>query len=195
MSGDVPRSVEDAAGELDGPRFRPRNSLDYLLRTVQQMQVQYSAMADVKANIMITVSSVVFSITLSRLDAEHLRWPLLTLCGFSLASLIAAILAVIPSATGGKQTPPPSSAPFNVLFFGHFNQLSQDDFVEAMARVTRDDEALYEALCRDIYGAGIALAQRKFRRLRISYTCFLVGVFVAALELAYFIWYGLTPPR
>ena len=74
-----------------------RNSIDHLLRTTRQLQMDFSAMADTKANIMITVSSIVLSIMLSQMDKPAFRLPALTLGGFSLISLLLAVIAVIPS--------------------------------------------------------------------------------------------------
>lgn len=164
-------------------RFRSRSSLDYLLRTVQQTQIRHSGMADAKANMMITVSSIVFSITINQIGNQSYRWPLITLCVFSLGSLIAAILTVMPSGTRTSIAPKPGTPAFNLLFFGHFTSLSQDEFIDEIARVGHTDDTLYETICRDIYGAGTVLARRKYFRLRISYVCFLVGIFVTATEL------------
>lgn len=151
-----------------------------------------SAMADAKANMMITVSSVVFSITLSRMDASDLRWPLLTLCGFSLGSLIAAVLTVMPANTRSSSAPAPGSPLFNALFFGHFQQLDEETFMAEVARSSRTDDGLYRALLRDIYTHGKLLGARKYRRLRVSYGCFLTGVLVAGLELAFVVWRGVS---
>ena len=45
-----------------------RNTSDNMLRTAQQHHVHLSAMADTKANIIITVSSIVLTLSLGRLN-------------------------------------------------------------------------------------------------------------------------------
>ena len=52
-------------------RVPERNTADNMLRTAQQHHVQLSVMADIKANIIITVSSIVMTLTLGRLNDLH----------------------------------------------------------------------------------------------------------------------------
>ena len=55
-----------------------RTSVDNILRVNHGNQMRLGLMADQKANIMITVASIVFSITIANLDNEVMKWPLLT---------------------------------------------------------------------------------------------------------------------
>src|SRR5690606_11261416 len=104
-----------------------RTAVDFALLTTRQNQVQLNQMADTKANIMITVSSVVFSVVLSQLDKPELRIPLLTMGATALIALVLAILAVLPRVKvplrpdGEVDT---QSANFNLFFFGHFATMS-----------------------------------------------------------------------
>src|ERR1700757_728032 len=73
-----------------------RNTGDVILRTAQQHHVALSSMADTKASIIITVSSIVLTISLGRMGDPALRASVITLTGFTLAALLLAILAVLP---------------------------------------------------------------------------------------------------
>ena len=78
-----------------------RNTGDNVLRTAQQHHVQMSMMADTKANIIITVSSIVLTMALGR-SRDELHGPsALVLAVFTMLALILAILAVLllPGAT------------------------------------------------------------------------------------------------
>ena len=66
-----------------------RSTIDYALRTARQNQMQFNMMADAKAYIMITISSIVFSVVLSQLDRETFLLPFATL-GFFSARLLSA---------------------------------------------------------------------------------------------------------
>ncbi len=57
-------SVPEAASESIFDAVKARSSVDYLVRTQQQLLMQQNAMADTKANIMITASSIVITISL-----------------------------------------------------------------------------------------------------------------------------------
>jgi len=160
------------------------SALDNVLRTVQQMQVQLSAMADTKASIMITVCSIVLTVGVTRFQDPILRWPLVGLTVCTLLALLFAILAVLPSlgyprdGSGGVDILSPS---FNLLFFGHFSHLSRQRFESLLDSMARDNAEIYRMIARDLYGQGIVLARKKYRMLRYSYVTFLVGVVITAI--------------
>jgi hypothetical protein len=165
-----------------GGEFRGRGSLDYLLRTTQQGQFQLNAMADAKANIIITVASIVFSLTLTRLGEGTWLFPQLTLCIASGAALVTAILAVLPADTSVSKAPAPTSSAFNLLFFGHFQQLTKEEFTAQIGKASQTDDSLYQTMCADVYGVGTLLAQRKYKRLRLAYLFMIAGVLVAGVS-------------
>lgn len=173
-----------AAGGARSHRFSRvagRNTADYMMRTAQQHHVQISVMADTKANIMITVSSIILTLSLAQLDDSRMRAALLTLCGFTLISLLLAILAILPKfgkvELEGEALPPG----FNLLFFGHFTAMDRDRFLDQLAHVLEKDERIYEALARDVYSIGVYLDRWKYRYLRWSYLFLLSGFVVTSI--------------
>lgn len=177
--------VEDLPASI--ARFgaiRPRGTLDYALRTIQQTQNGLSSMADTKASIMITVCSIVLTVGITRFETPILRWPLVLLTGSILVSLLFAVLAVLPSMAAPRKSDGSLDvdAPwFNLFFFGHFAELSRDRFEEMLIEVARDDARIYAMLARDIYGQGLVLARKKYRMLRWSYLTFFLGIFATAV--------------
>jgi hypothetical protein len=162
--------------------IQPRSSVDNLLRTVQQHHVQLSLMADTKASLLITISSIVLTIALSRSGDPHLRPALLTLAAACLLALLLAIIAVLPTfAPRGVRS---GKLPRNILFFGHFGMMSEADFMNEITPLLQSDEQLYEAALRDIYGIGAYLYRKKYRFLRFAYVALLAGfVFATAAEV------------
>jgi hypothetical protein len=161
---------------------RPRVQLDTMLRTAQQHHVQLSAMADTKASLLITISSIVLTIALSRADQPLLRPALLTLAVASLFSLLLAIIAVLPTfAPGAVQR---GEARRNLLFFGHFGEMSEQEYLKQMEPLLHSDTLIYEALLRDLYGIGAYLYRKKYRFLRFAYVALLTGFILAtAVEI------------
>ncbi len=162
-----------------------RSTADDLLGVVGNHHVQLSAMADVKANIIITASSIVLTLALSHMEDAAYRTTVMLLLPFVTLALLFAIIAVLPkhrSITWNEGTVRP--ARFNLLFFGHFAQLSKERYLREMAHLLKDDRAIYEAQCEDIYGIGHYLDAYKYRYLRWSYLCFLAGFLLAALSSA-----------
>lgn len=158
-----------------------RNTADNVLRTAQQHHVQLSAMADTKANIIITVSSIVLTLSLGRVADPELRVSVLILAGFTLFALLLAILAVLPKYRPIRlrdETLPPN---FNLLFFGHFAELSRERYLTEINRVLMPDGSPYVIWASDIYSLGTYLAHHKYRYLRYSYLFFLTGFVLACL--------------
>jgi hypothetical protein len=175
------RPVSDEAGQ----RFagvRARSSVDNVLRTIQQHHVQLSVMADTKASILITISSIVLTIALSRSENPALRPALLTIAVSSLISLLLAIVAVLPTFRRRRNM----SA--NLFFFGHFASMSETEFMEALERTLESDEALYTAAARDIHSMGVYLFRKKYRFLRLAYIALLTGFIIATAVEAWVVW-------
>jgi hypothetical protein len=161
----------------------PRTSVDNLLRTVQQHHVQLSTLADTKASLIITISSIVLTIALSRAGDPALRAALLTLAVACLLALLLAIFAVLPTFAPRVRR----GATRNLLFFGHFGPLTEDEFLDEMERVMQSDALLYETALRDIYSLGTYLYRKKFRYLRYSYVALLTG-FILATIVEVWVW-------
>lgn len=160
-----------------------RNTGDVLLRTTQQHHVQLSAMADLKANILITVSSIVLTLSMRQLNDPALRISLLVLAAFTLVALALAVVAILPKyrPIRLKGEHPALPAQFNLLFFGHFAELPRERFLREVAAAMRSDGSVYRTMAKDIYGLGWYLSHHKYRYLRLSYLFFLAGFVSACL--------------
>jgi hypothetical protein len=186
-------SVDDGpipATSADTPELRAmyaaipeRNTGDVILRTTQQHHVALSTMADTKANIIITVSSIVLTLSLGRMGEPALRASVLTLTGFTLTALLLAILAVLPKYRPLRLKPgQPLPPQFNLLFFGHFSELDKQRYMREMAERLKVDGSVYRTMTSDIYSLGYYLSHHKYRYLRMSYICFLTG-FIASVVI------------
>ncbi|HYS53928.1 MAG TPA: Pycsar system effector family protein [Thermoanaerobaculia bacterium] len=161
----------------------PRSSVDNLLRTAQQHHVQLSVMADTKASILITISSIVMTIALSRASDPQLRPALLTLAAACLISLLLAIIAVLPTFARSKRSPDR-----NILFFGHFAQMTDEEYRDEMEHILSSDALVYESAVRDIHSLGVYLYKKKYRFLRFAYVALLFGFTLATVVEAWFYW-------
>lgn len=155
---------------------RARGSVDYLFRTVHQHHSQLSQMADQKANILIAASFVMLSLSLGYVQKPIYRTGLLTLMVFIVIAATLAIFAVMPTFKQKK------NGKSNPLFFGNFATQSETEFLTKMQEIASEDSSLYEALGRDLYQMGKSLYLTKYRYLRWSYRCFLLG-FTSAVVL------------
>jgi hypothetical protein len=183
ISGAADTAMEDASAAARAFAQVPeRNTGDALLRTAQQHHVALSSMADTKANIIITVSSIVLTLSLGRIGDPDLRSSVITLAVFTLIALLLAILAVLPKHRALKLDGETLPRDFNLLFFGHFAELPRERFLGEVARSMKADGSVYLTMANDLYSIGWYLAHRKYRYLRYSYLFFLAGFVLACLE-------------
>lgn len=155
----------------------------HLVRTAQQMQLQLSQMADQKASILMGATFVVFTLSVGQVRSGGFSLPVMTLACFSFLSAMLAVFAVLPSVRGKA---PRGEA--NLLFFGVFTRMSEQDFADAVVDQLRADETIFRAMLRDIHQNGQVLQHKKYRFLGWAYRVFLIGLVLtfAAVLVEYF---------
>jgi len=164
----------------------PANHLDQLLRQTRVHHVQLSSMADLKANMLLTMASIVVTLAAPQAMRAGSQWSLLVLIGFSLITIVLAAYAVMPKLPFGQRTetrPDVDHPYFNILFFGDFTGLSYEKYEAEMERVLNDPSRVYEVQVREIYTLGVFLADKKYRYLRLAYTTFICGLCASFVTL------------
>lgn len=165
----------------------PQRALQTFFRSNFRNHINLSAIADNKANIMISVNSILISVLLTILTYRNMAninpkviLPAVIFLVSALVSLIFAILSARPKVTNlNNREMPPEVIRKNVIFFGNFVNLDLDQFEEAIDAVYRDPELLYGNMTRDLYYLGKVLA-KKYAYLTIAYNVFMLG-FVATV--------------
>jgi hypothetical protein len=150
----------------------------HLIRTAQQMQLALSQMADQKASILMGATFVVFTISVSQAKGGNLSVSLGVLALFAFASALFAVYAVLPSVR------PPKAGPVgnpNKLFFGHFTQMSEPDWTEAVLADLKADETVFRAMLHDVYQNGQVLQTKKYKYLGRAYRVFIFGLSLTLL--------------
>ena len=167
-----------------------------MLRLTSENHMKLSDMADGKANILISVNSIIISVILTvllrRLQIDtYLTIPTVIFLTFTLGTIIISILATRPKVTEGtfsdqdiidKKT--------NLLFFGNFHKTSLENYEKAMQRMMNEPDYLYGSLVKDIYQQGVVLA-RKFKLIRLAYNVFMVGIIIAVFAFAFAVFFGM----
>lgn len=147
-----------------------------LLRTTQQHHVQLSAMADQKAGFLIGASVVLLGLVLGQIG-DGVSAAIVLAGATAVTTLTLAIIAVSPRfypARGEHERP-------NLLFFGVFAHLDEDDFIDRMIDVTTSDVEVRRAFLRDIHQMGRGLNETKFRYLAYAFHTAWIGTLLAFL--------------
>ena len=168
--------------------------IETMFRAAYRVQMDLTALADNKANMMISINGLIISIIIAavapKLDANP--WLLIPTAIFLIGTLISIVFAILAA------RPRVSSEPItladlensqgNILFFGNFANLREEHFLEGMMELISERGVLYETMIRNIYGLG-AVLKKKFRLLQIAYTAFMLALILGVLSfLGVFVW-------
>lgn len=165
---------------------RPERGVETVFRVTSSNNQQLSAQADNKANIMITVNSIIVSVMLSVLLSSiqghpHLIIPTTILLTVNVTTIIFAVLATRPNIPTGTFDPHDvDTKKVNLLFFGNFYNMSLGDYTTGMLKLMADSDFLYGSLIQDVYFQGLVLG-KKYQRLRQSYNIFMYGLVIAVV--------------
>lgn len=157
------------------------------LRLASENHLKLSDMADGKANILISVNSIIIGVILSvllrRLEVDtYLTIPTMVFLGSSVATIILAIFSTLPNLTTGTFTREDViGKKVNLLFFGNFYRSTFEEYSWAMNRLLADKEYLYGSLVKDIYFLGLVL-KRKYTLIRWAYYVFMFGLIVSVIS-------------
>ncbi|MDX1406782.1 MAG: DUF5706 domain-containing protein, partial [Saprospiraceae bacterium] len=147
-------------------------------KTALRNHIDLSAIADGKANTMLSVTSLIISLSLPFLGTSlssqpHLLIPTIVLLFVCVTAIIFATLATRPISMRGKSTLEDISAKrSNLFFFGNFYKMTFNDYDEGMRQVIADDEILNNSITRDLFFLGKALGKKYFY-LRWCYNVFM----------------------
>lgn len=168
---------------------RNERGISTMFRIMSNSQTNLSAMADSKANIMISVNSIIISIMISGLltvviSNPHLAVPFFLLVLVCVTAIVFSVLATRPKITSGRFSPEDiQNKKINLLFFGNFYNMNLQEYEWAMKEMLNSRDYLYDSMIKDIYFLGIVLA-KKYKYLRISYNIFMYGLILVMIAFA-----------
>ncbi len=173
--------IEELKEKLKSAKeLSPTRGIETMFRTTSKNHMELSSIADNKANIMISINSIILSVLVSVLirkleEYPHLTIPGITLTIVCLVTIIFAVLATRPNVTKGKfEREDILAKKTNLLFFGNFHKMDLQDYQWGMKEMLKDADYLYSSMIKDIYFLGAVLG-KKYRLLRYSYTIFMFG--------------------
>jgi len=170
----------------------PGRGVESMFRLTARNQINLSSIADNKANILISINTIVLTVLLSFgigkiSDYPVITFPAIIFISTCLVTIIFAILSTRPKISSGKFSKEDiHSKKINLLFFGNFYNMEMDEYEWAVKEMMNDQNYLYSSMIRDQYSLGKVIGQ-KYRLLRVAYTVFMIGLVLSALLFALFI--------
>ena len=160
----------------------PRQQLDHMLRETRMHLISFSRMADTKANILLSISSVLLSISLTRIADPRFTASIIALVGFLLITIFLALMTVIPKVHGFIHKKYSVHDPnYSPLFFGDYVDITYEEYAKDMEEIMNDSDRSYEVMVKEIYHAGVYLVKNKYLPIRAGYMFFFAGLIVSTL--------------
>ena len=192
---DSPPRTPDADAGLPKKKKKEKTrkaskGVETLFRTTLSNHIKLSEMADRKANLMISINTIIISITISayvrKVDApDNLLIPSLLLLAVCLVTIVISLIATRPTITPTIKRAPTSDTG-DLLFFGNYTRFTADEYRQHLRKLLRNEEDLYNSLIDNVYAQGLVLT-RKYRLLKVAYQFFMIGfpvvVIIAAVTL------------
>ena len=186
---DLTPEAEEARKKKEKVKEADR-SISTVFRIMAQSHTGLSQMADSKANILISVNSIILSIMIGSLfdklqTDRYLQIPVAVISVVCVASIVFGILATRPNISHGTFTKDDIAAKkTNLLFFGNFHNMSLNDYNWGMTEMLGDKDYMNASMIKDQYFLGVVLA-KKYRYLRIAYNIFMFGLIAAVIAFAF----------
>lgn len=177
-------SDQSPATPREEPAVRPTNGnpVSTYFRSAYQTHIHLSAIADRKAQMLLSVNALLISVLITVLSYSNLAEtrpmlliPIMLFLLFGLSSLLFAVLSVRPRVSRNPLNGlPETEFRCSLLFFGHYTQMDADRYVEEMTALCADGAELQKAMHRDLHALGTVL-DHKFRTVGLAYNLFLAG--------------------
>jgi hypothetical protein len=160
-------------------------SVETMFRNALRSNLVMTALADNKANIMISVNGFILTVIVTAgsyliHSIPVLIYPFSAVLITSLASISAAIMAVRPRMNPNDDLENKPQADRSVLYFKNMEKYSPDEYVIEVKRILKDGDEVHSQLIQHLYGSGLGIGQ-KFTWLRWSYLIFTVGLLTSGV--------------
>ncbi len=165
--------------------------IETLYRSVYAYHINLTSIADNKANIMISINTIIISLVITlfgtgftfsssdQIGRIRFVFPMAFLLLSSLTAVVFAILSARPNVTS-KEKYELTKKESSILFFGNFAQLQLGEFVDQIKYLKDQKIELYDNMSVDIYHLGSVLV-KKYKLLTWSYNVFMGGMILCAL--------------
>jgi len=176
--------------------------IDTLYRTSYRNHINLSSIADGKANMMISINTIILSAIVTLMGAgmsfsetysfAHFRYmvPILILLLAVLVSAIFAVLSARPKITKNSiSSEDILSRDKSVLFFGNFITMDKQEFIDSLDMLKRNQALLYDNMAVDMYYLGHVL-DKKYKLIKQSYNVFMGGLILCVLSFVFFLLYS-----
>ncbi len=175
--------------------------IDTLYRANYNNQINLSSIADGKANMMISINTIILSVIVTLSGAgftlsgtfivDHLRFtvPVFILLIGSLISVIFAVISARPKVTNQElDMEMVKNNKSSLLFFGNYLQMPLERYVDHISNLKDSQQRLYDSMSVDMYFLGKVL-DTKYKWLTWSYNVFMISLILCVVSFTFIFFY------
>ncbi|MEM6699418.1 MAG: Pycsar system effector family protein [Bacteroidota bacterium] len=158
------------------------NKIINIIRTTQRNNIELTAIADNKANVLLTLNALILSAlipyVLTRTDIileNYLFIPLVLAAITSFSTIYQAVLVLMPTGFDKKRVGTHPSVKPSPFFFGNFYKMETEDYYAYLEEGLSNPNLVNAHLAQDLYYVGQRLGV-KMARIRTAFTIFLIGL-------------------
>lgn len=160
-------------------------TIDTLMHSVSQNHMRMSDAADHKANLLISINTLMASVLISgfflkREITDNMTVTVTIILSINVITIIFAIMATRPKLSSSDHNPQIEERPINMLFFGNFQEFTFEEYKAKMHQLFLDKSKVYDHLLLDVYLLGKVL-NRKYKLLKLAYNVFMIGIIIGVL--------------
>ena len=173
--------IKKKVKEKNLPGVMRKDTLN-MIRTTYRNNIELTNIADNKANILLSLNSLMITflipIVLTNLDiiAEHtLYLPIVTLSVTCLATIVIAAMATRPIKMGQQDVQKGNISQKSPFFFGNYYQMKVNDYLDMVENAINDPQLIKDYVKLDLYFMGKGLGE-KYTKIRNCYNVFITGL-------------------
>jgi hypothetical protein len=180
-----------SSGELaitKKPKTGIRKDSFNMIRTVYRNNIDLTNIADNKANILLSLNSLMLTflipIVLSNINEiilYNLYLPLVVLSSTCIVTIILAAVTTRPIKMGQQGINSGESKKSSPFFFGNYYKMPVKDYMQLLEQTINDPEATKDFVKLDLYFMGKGLGE-KYSRIRNCYNVFMIGLVLAVIS-------------
>ncbi len=185
--GEAPQSTSQIPKKRKKKRKSPQavandKATQSFFRITTNKQMNQISQVDYKANVLVTLFSLIASVIVGLFMAHYdlnsiYALPVVVLAVGGIISVFFALLVVVSPSCSECQA---GQKHVNVMNFNQFSKLSLQRYKEELNKTISNEADIYETLTEDLYKTGTIL-KKKFFYLNLAYKIFFLGVFSAIL--------------
>ena len=177
----IPQKKKKKKSKKDKTHLLNKNNIS-ILRTTLRNNTELTNIADNKANVLLSLNSLMLTFLIPTLLAYidvvekfKLQFPLVVLVATCLITVYLTVLVLRPGKFSGQNIQVNKNNQLSPFFFGNFEGMRKEEYLNYFNSVLDNEKLVQKFLSNDFYHLGLRLAQ-KMKLTRMAFNIFIVGL-------------------